>query len=94
MRNKTCKARVNYKTRPEFAEIEDELDKEILKMREDGVNINGDLIMAHALIIAKNKNILNFRASRGWLWRMLESKSFYDLIVYMNSIKNIIITFK
>ena len=55
-----------------FTEMEKELNEELMQMRASGVNINSDLIIAHARAIADRKKIFHFRGSSGWLSKFLE----------------------
>lgn len=74
MVRKATKCRATSSKKEKYPEIEIELNKELLKMREDGVNINGDLIIAHARAITIQKNVLGFRGSRGWMYNFLRRK--------------------
>ena len=72
--NKAKRCRASNNKRANYPDIENELNDELVKLRENGVNINGDLIIAHAHAIAKRKSITTFRGSRGWMNRFLERK--------------------
>ena len=48
-------------------------------MREDGAMINGHTLIAHALAIARKRNIHSFNGSREWLLGFLKRRWFYKL---------------
>jgi hypothetical protein len=46
----------------------------------DGVMINGNTIIAHALAIARKRNIHSINGSLGWLHGFLKRRSFFKLL--------------
>jgi hypothetical protein len=78
--NKNTRCRTYSSKKSNFHVIEAELNQELNKMRDNGININGELIIAHARSIAVRNQITNFNGSRGWLYNFLNRKFFRWLL--------------
>jgi hypothetical protein len=78
--NKNTRCRTYSSKKSNFHVIEAELNQELNKMRDNGININGELIIAHARSIAERNQILNFNGSRGLLYNFLNRKFFRWLL--------------
>ena len=58
--NKNTRYRKYNSKKANFHVIEVELNQELINMRDNGININGELIIAHARSIAVRNQIKNF----------------------------------
>jgi hypothetical protein len=52
--------------------MENELNQEIIGLRNRGANVSGDYIIARARVVALNYGY-NFKGSNGWLYNFLKS---------------------
>ena len=73
--HKRSKYRIASSKKPEHPELEVKLHEEITIMRQDGVIVTGNIIIAHAFAIARNLQITSFSGSRGWLHGFLKREN-------------------
>jgi hypothetical protein len=63
--HKRSKYRITSSEKPEYPELEVISHEEIIKMRNDGVIVTGNIIIEHAFAIARNLQLTSFSGSRG-----------------------------
>ena len=71
--NKRDRSRVTRSSDAFYPDLEAELNYKIVTMRRRGVNISGELILAHARRIAISLNLNGFIGTQGWLHNFLKS---------------------
>jgi hypothetical protein len=79
--NNRKKCRIGSTRKGEHPDFEAKLNRELQHMREDGAMINGHTLIAHALAIARKRNIHSFNGSREWLLGFLKRRSFVSYFI-------------
>ncbi|GFV49381.1 putative pogo transposable element, partial [Trichonephila clavipes] len=68
--------RADRRGKPHWPELEAEINKWILKERDDGKAVSTVSIRMKARVIAREMNIVNFSGGPTWCYRFIEEKQF------------------